>query len=439
MGFLTTSSTGTTIQAYLTQLGRDYLVFGNPNKLIFEYFSIGDSDYNYENTTGKTENNLMPDFTGINDNCIISLSSNVDIKNNIPVTTGNTSVFLEPLLNSGSGFQKINVQFTGSTVVSGNSISFLLADRTNNSNELNHLFKSFNLPITETEKAKFDSDYSLTAIRNFNVDKILVIELKKGTYGEAIDGKSLDLIIPSGTTPSYISISSSFFKEENKELIDYNNQISDSNDFSQEFGYAKTDFDSLNTNIAYLFSDTIQTPISGDTWHNKDNFFYSTVSSGTTRNLAIFNDPINNDLVVNCQTGNVTTGEPINIDTSVGIAYLDKGFMVITNQSLISGFTEYVTTQGLENNITPYSLTGATSNVELVSFTNEFIQTGTAFLENEKFNSSNNPTYTTGKDVYFSEIGMFNIDEELIAIGKFSKPVKKNKNVNLTVDININL
>ena len=80
MGFIA-SSTTVNIIAYLTQAGREYLV-ENKAKFNINYFALGDSDTNYF-VLNNLESGFVPDLTGNSDDCIPSISSNIDIKNKI--------------------------------------------------------------------------------------------------------------------------------------------------------------------------------------------------------------------------------------------------------------------------------------------------------------------------------------------------------------------
>ena len=78
MGFI---STGNTLQltAYLTQRGRDLLLNGSENDITGKFFALGDSDANY-NVELRLAEGYVPDLTGDNSDCILSLANNVGIK-----------------------------------------------------------------------------------------------------------------------------------------------------------------------------------------------------------------------------------------------------------------------------------------------------------------------------------------------------------------------
>lgn len=81
MGY-TPSTPKVTLEAYLTQLGRYYLVYsGTSEQISINYFGLGDPDANYEvasNDIGGGEKNILtsgfvPDLSGDHD-CIKSLA-----------------------------------------------------------------------------------------------------------------------------------------------------------------------------------------------------------------------------------------------------------------------------------------------------------------------------------------------------------------------------
>lgn len=96
MGFIPQSNTKI-LYAYLTQLGRKYVLDGNKEDFQIEYFSLHDEDTNYQISSnfisGSTYNLLnsgdVPDFTGDSNSCLPSISeaSTINIKSTL---TGST-------------------------------------------------------------------------------------------------------------------------------------------------------------------------------------------------------------------------------------------------------------------------------------------------------------------------------------------------------------
>ena len=95
-------------------------------------------------------------------------------------------------------------------------------------------------------------------------------------------------------------------------------------------------------------------------------------------------------------------------DTVVGVAYLEKGLLVITEPSIVSGHT---------------SATTATLIVNSVS--TDVIQNITCIASRGEFGTSKNPTFNQGDVVRVSEIGLYDDLNNLIAYGKFDRHVFK--------------
>lgn len=58
-------------------------------------------------------------------------------------------------------------------------------------------------------------------------------------------------------------------------------------------------------------------------------------------------------------------------------------------------------------------------------------------LDNNKYNHTTNPTWDGTQDVLISEIGIYSEDGDLLAIGKFNKPISKNNNINRNITFEI--
>jgi hypothetical protein len=140
-------------------------------------------------------------------------------------------------------------------------------------------------------------------------------------------------------------------------------------------------------------------------------------------------------------------------DQPVGILYLDKGFAVITDQTLVSNFAynySGATSSGYDSIVTGTQYTGGTNFTQIYfneatkanaiynSIYTEFIQSVTCLAMPNEFYISNNPTFTevygpngennvNNDPVYITEIGLYNEFGELIAIAKTSEPIPKDK------------
>lgn len=54
-----------------------------------------------------------------------------------------------------------------------------------------------------------------------------------------------------------------------------------------------------------------------------------------------------------------------------------------------------------------------------------------------EFNESTNPTWDESKDVYISEIGIYDDNNDLVAIGKLNIPIRKNNSISRTIGFQI--
>lgn len=140
-------------------------------------------------------------------------------------------------------------------------------------------------------------------------------------------------------------------------------------------------------------------------------------------------------------------------DQPVGILYLDKGFAVITDPTLISNFAynySAATSSGYDNIPAGNQYTGDTTFTQIYfndatkansiynSIYTEFIQAVTCIALPNEFYISNNPTFLevygqnginniNNDPVYITEVGLYNQFGELIGIGKLSEPIPKDK------------
>lgn len=78
MGFISSGDT-TILSAYLTQRGRELLLNGTEDDIQAAFYALGDSDSNYK-ITNPLDQGYVPDLTGDNSDCVISLATNISIK-----------------------------------------------------------------------------------------------------------------------------------------------------------------------------------------------------------------------------------------------------------------------------------------------------------------------------------------------------------------------
>lgn len=145
------------------------------------------------------------------------------------------------------------------------------------------------------------------------------------------------------------------------------------------------------------------------------------------------------------------------VDEPVGIAYLDKGFILITNPTLIANFDLSEAQQfDVDGGISPYSQAAEDktlftqvffpsnssvgyrrSALNFRSVATEYNQGYTCLAMPDEFTETTNPTYRqtypagTGnvgqQPLLITEVGLYNKFGELVAIAKPTKPLEKTK------------
>jgi hypothetical protein len=156
-----------------------------------------------------------------------------------------------------------------------------------------------------------------------------------------------------------------------------------------------------------------------------------------------------------------STNQGYNYDIPVGFVALDKGYMVLTHPKVVN---EIPFTQGMNlwSNASNYGATSATTNIYFTSTTKStatFTDIDIAFKTSAvclalpaEFYFTNNPTWNVDKNlleeqnqtnsydsVYVTEVGLYNMNNELIAIAKLDRPVEKTyvnlMTFNLDIDV----
>lgn len=344
------------------------------------------------------------------------------------------------------------------TVASATATDLLwtLVTRANLSEWETNFTSSFNLPH---ERAAFSSASTLSLaypeLQQLNTDTFLLGVIHADHYNEMIDGRSIVVTVPLGTGGSATGmtcISSTYnvlSKSENNIL--------------------------LGKNIAFLFCDQVNLPYTGTTDGGAVNRAAITswsASSYLDRPAAVSYQnlqatDINTDqrswsnvkkAVAMPQTYPTNTNQGYNYDIPVGFVALDKGFVVITHPFFTTAITW---TDGLlvRESITSNS-GGETTNIGFsansgISFYDIEVDYKTTVvttaLPNE-FYFSNNPTwdFTTNLNeyqlggnnfttTYVTEIGLYNVNDELIAIAKLDRPKEKGYTGVMTFSLQIDV
>lgn len=346
---------------------------------------------------------------------------------------GNLTGKLKSVESGSTTFEK-SITRTNSSL-SGSDLKFTMIDRNDLvDRSLGNLFSSFNLPILNFQKNDFTSGgtYFETAISGINQNNVLVVEIPRNKYGELIDGKTISLKLPiiSGGSEVAINCYGTYF-DETINTSNANSRLSDGSDAAQYFGIEATSANSYNSNVCFLFSDSIQSP---------------QINAGTSWNAWSTNNKFDGTTSITSKQFARLDGD--SRDQSIGIAYLDKGFFVITDPTIVNNFVYSGSVSSGYNSIpsgmtysgdsafTQVYFTSSTSaQTEYSSILTEYIQRVYAFAMPDEFFQSTNPTfdeaYPNGNPdndpVYITEVGLYNQNDELIAIAKTNEPIPKTR------------
>ena len=400
MGYNSTATT-LTLTAKLTPVGRQRMI--STNNGLIKTFSLGDSDANYY-TNLLLATGQVPSISGdigVNSTNSNSTASLTGLKSTLIV---NSSGLITKPVASQSSTILTEVEPVGFTTISGSNLSYNVVDRTNYTYDgKTNLYYSFGLPLTDNDKTTYTSTttnnggFANTAFSGFAVDKILVISLDNSKYGEMLDGKSLkiNLISTGGTYTIY-----STYQYGSQQLNILDSQYTDPNIYSKNFG--------LNTSM--LVCDSIMKPNGGD----------SSLSWSTGYNT---NKPfsLNGKRAYNYQTN---TNLSLTADTLVGVAYLDKGLLVITNPTIVNSFS------------VP---TATATTVSFDSVSTGVYQIVTCVADRGEFGLTTNPTFVIGDTPRISEVALYDDLGNIIALAKSDRQITKNINEFLALSIKISV
>ena len=397
MGYIN-NATNLTLTAKLTPLGRQKIIT-NDNGLI-TYFSFGDSDANYyaalplvSGQVPTAGGNLGSTSSSTN-----SIGSNTGIKSALIVNSSNTT---KKLVEPQSSEITLTYVPIGINTITNSNLTQNVINRNNfNTDPLVNLFYSFNLSLnaksdyTLTGVTSANGGYSDTALSGLATSNILAIGINNSQYGEILDGKTIQLTLSSSAT-SYTIYST--FENINTPLTNQDaNYIDKSNDAA------------LFGNVAFLVSDDIMKPNGGN----------SSLSWATGFNT-VKPFSVNGKKLIN-RTTNPNIG--VTADTIVGIAYLDKGFLVITNPTIVNSFSAVTATTVTFNSVS--------SSVQ---------QNVTCIAARGEFGSSTNPTFSISDTPRITEVALYDIDNNLIAMAKTDRQLVKKINDFFALSINLTL
>jgi len=400
MGF---KSIGTQLTAKFTPKGRERLIIGSSN--LITKFSLGDSDANYYASLPlglgeiPTLGGDLSSTSGVSTN---SVTLNVKLNNKL---YANASSFFK---NVEAGSSRIVTTFDElpSVMITGSAMTFtnIIKSATTTDSFVN-LIQSFKLPVTSSNDFKYTTTpfnkggWSDTALSGFASSTILAVGIPEAIYGDMLDGKEISLSL-SGMTGGTYTIYGTFQNKQGNVAVD-DNAYTESSSQTTAF----------EPNYSFLFCDNIKRPNGNPAKSWATGFGTLKPFSG------------NGKMRYNLTTNNALG---LSADTAVGIAYLDKGFLVITDPTIVEDVnTTYSATTG--NSVT----FGSVSSVVNQEFT--------CIAPRGEFVRSNNPTYSDGDTPRISEIGLYDSNGTLIAYGKTDQHITKTANELKVFAVRINI
>jgi hypothetical protein len=403
MGYVN-SATTTTLTAKLTPLGRRKLILTNNN--LITSFSLGDSDANYSATLPLTTGQVPADGGSIGPYNSTTNSVGPNVKIETVLTVNNTGALTKAVEPESSQLTTEYIAIGQTAITGAANIKSNLVNRNNiNTDPLVNLYHSFRLPLNISDDYKFtgftaaQGGYLDTAYSGLAQSQIAVIAIGNSQYGELIDGKSLKIDIttaaPLLTYTIYATYENTGVSLANQDASYYDNSSN-----AKIFG----------ENIAFLVSDDIQKPNGGDatlSWATG----FGTAKPYSLNNKQLFNF-------------NTNTNLSLYADKLVGIAYLDRGFAVITHPDIVFWFN-FVDTSA--------------STVTLDSVSSQIIQNVTCIANRGEFGVSTNTTFKVTDTPRISEVGLYDTDNDLIAIAKLDRHLLKNVNEFLALGVKISI
>lgn len=360
---------------------------------------------------------------------------------------------------------------TSSTVSLTNSeFLYTLADRTATTDKQANLFSSFNLPYSSTALLSGSTTAkAFPELFQLNVDKIVVVAISRNDYSEFINGRSITFVVPQygGTGKTVVS---TLYSQSDVNVKMGNNAM-------------------VGENVSFLFSDAINKPFTGTTgggavnknaltsWDPSTSFRDrpSAVSYQDLQSTDINTDTrawnsVNKAVNIN-EEYPTTLNKGYNYDIPAGICYLDRGYLILTHPDIVnnipwtSGSTCHVNGSGTIIIDGPnYGPTSATTNIAFTATTTpvsslSFQNIDVAYKTSavclglpREFYLSTNPSWDLDRNysevtnqtfnldsIYVTQIGLYNIEGDLIAVAKLDRPVEKTYDNILTFNLEIDV
>ena len=360
----------------------------------------------------------------------------------------------KPITSTISTRQEVSSGIT----LNGSDLIYTLCDRTDIASNKGNYFVSFSLPF---EYNALSSGSTLAKshpeIFQLNVDKFVMSPIPKERYNEISDGRSFTCTVPQSDGLGGIIT---------KRIV--------SSTYST---LSKVDSNALlGNNVAFLFCDEINLPYTGQTGGGANSGSGNTSWEAvpyTSRPAAVaYTDlhsiDINTDkrpwssvskAVSATENYPTNTNQGYNYDIPVGFVSLDRGFIVYTHPSIVNnipwglGQDQYTGAFNVSSGTTNIYYSSSTkSNVSFTDISINFKTTAVCLALPLEFYFTNNPSWdltynltelsngTNGfQSVYVTEIGLYNLQNELIAVAKLSEPLEKTYTniINFTLDIDV--
>lgn len=359
--------------AKITPSGKRKLINNNIETLI-KKFALGDSDANYK-TTYKTD--LVADVSG-NENTTFY---QVDITNKILYNSeGYFKNFSDSERYMISNIREDKFEFN-------EEINIIKVNAEGNGAEQN-ILKTINAPITKNERDLYEYGIlSKNAYGSLKADDYIVIPFSY--QGDIIDGNDIKIVVShEDTTYELFSSLPQGTSEPDKTIFDDSRLAL-----------------SINKNMVPLFCDEIARPIENEEFSWSDGHGVKKPYSNGKKLFDVFTSK------------DLTFG-----DKMVGYVLLDKGLIVLTNETIVQSFDK---TETLNVEIDGDVL------IDYLAF--EVV----CHINRNEFISSMNSTYNTGDAIRISEVGLYDEYDDLIAIAKIGEQVvlDRTKPVSLSISI----
>lgn len=172
MGFIPSAST-TTLTAYLTQKGREYILRGNKTDFNIKFFSLHDSDINYfissdfvDGDYNIPQSGFVPDITGDDDTCIKSIAQGIVINANSVITGGTKLNSVRPVYVGFIEARKISLQNPALNSFNDTFTVSLTAPAGDDSPISSFEFQNTSFAITVLENSQFVKNITINGVQN---------------------------------------------------------------------------------------------------------------------------------------------------------------------------------------------------------------------------------------------------------------------------------